>query len=96
MPAEEARALLAELDSHCEFSRDGRALSRRITFSLAMAFLDRLAQIAEREAHHPDLSLRRWKPISLELTSHAIGGLSRNDFVLAATLEAAIKQPSET
>jgi 4a-hydroxytetrahydrobiopterin dehydratase len=74
-------------------------LTRQITFksfARAMAFLNRLAEIAEREGHHPDFCLERWNHITLSLTTHAIGGLSRNDFVLAAKLQAAIRPPTET
>jgi 4a-hydroxytetrahydrobiopterin dehydratase len=61
-----------------------------------MAFLNRLAEIAEREGHHPDFCLKRWNQVSLTLTTHAIGGLSHNDFVLAAKLQAAIRPPADT
>jgi 4a-hydroxytetrahydrobiopterin dehydratase len=95
----EARALLSGLDARWQLAEDGRALTRELTFrtfARAMAFLNRLAEIAEREGHHPDFCLTRWNRVSLSLTTHAIGGLSRNDFVLAAKLQAAIKPPSET
>jgi 4a-hydroxytetrahydrobiopterin dehydratase len=95
----EAQALLSELDTRWHLAEDGRALTRQVTFKTfarAMAFLNRLAEIAEREGHHPDFCLTRWNQVGLSLTTHAIGGLSRNDFVLAAKLQAAIKPPSET
>jgi 4a-hydroxytetrahydrobiopterin dehydratase len=95
---DEARGLLAELDGHWELAPDGRALSRQITFKSfgrAMAFLNRLADIAERQGHHPDFCLERWNQVRLSLQTHAIGGLSRNDFVLAAKLQAAIRPPVE-
>jgi 4a-hydroxytetrahydrobiopterin dehydratase len=96
---EDAKALLLETDGKWQLSADGRALTRQITFKnfgRAMAFLNRLAEIAEREGHHPDFCLSGWNQVSLSLTTHAIGGLSRNDFVLAAKLQAVIKPPSET
>jgi 4a-hydroxytetrahydrobiopterin dehydratase len=95
----EARALLSGLDARWHLAEDGRALTRQVTFrtfARAMAFLNRLAEIAEREGHHPDFCLARWNQVSLSLTTHAIGGLSRNDFVLAAKVQAVIKPPSET
>ena len=95
---EQARALLPELDGRWKLAQGGRVLTRQIafkTFERAMAFLNRLAEIAEREGHHPDFCLKGWNQVSLSLSTHAIGGLSRNDFVLAAKLEAAIKPPSE-
>jgi 4a-hydroxytetrahydrobiopterin dehydratase len=89
----EAEMLLGSLSEHWRVTEDGRALTREITFKSferAMAFLQRLADIAEREGHHPDFCLTRWNHLQLTLMTHAIGGLSRNDFVLAAKLQAAI------
>jgi 4a-hydroxytetrahydrobiopterin dehydratase len=89
----EAGALLGSLSDRWRLTEDGRALTSEITFrsfERAIAFLQRLAEIAEREGHHPDFCLTRWKHVQLTLTTHAIGGLSRNDFVLAAKLQAAI------
>jgi pterin-4a-carbinolamine dehydratase len=48
-----------------------------------MAFLNRLAEVVEREGHHADFCVKRWNQVSLLLQTHAIGGLRRNDFVLA-------------
>ena len=99
MPIAEAQALLSGLDTRWHLAEDGRALTRQVTFKTfarAIAFLNRLAEIAEREGHHPDFCLTRWNQLSLSLTTHAIGGLSRNDFVLAAKLQAVIKPRSET
>lgn len=98
MSLEDARALLQDMDGKWQLSGDGRTLTRQITFKnfgRAMAFLNRLGEIAEREGHHPDFCVSRWNQVSLSLTTHAIGGLSRNDFILAAKLEAAIRPPSD-
>jgi 4a-hydroxytetrahydrobiopterin dehydratase len=46
-----------------------------------------VARLAEAEGHHPDLRVG-WGYLEVELTTHAIGGLSRNDFVLAAKIDA--------
>jgi 4a-hydroxytetrahydrobiopterin dehydratase len=96
---EEALALLGGVDGKWRLSDDGHALTREITFKTfgrAMSFLNRVAEIAEREGHHPDFCLSRWNQVSLSLTTHAIGGLSRNDFVLAAKAQSVIKPPTET
>jgi len=98
MQMEDSLALLGGLDGKWRLTDDGRALTREITFKTfgrAMSFLNRVAEIAEREGHHPDFCLSRWNQVSLSLTTHAIGGLSRNDFVLAAKLQAVIKPPSD-
>ncbi len=56
-------------------------------FRQAMVFVNRVAEIAEAEGHHPDISIS-WNVVKLDLTTHAIGGLSENDFILAAKIDA--------
>jgi 4a-hydroxytetrahydrobiopterin dehydratase len=55
-------------------------------FNNAMGFINRVAKIAEREGHHPDIYLHGWNNVRLTLKTHAIGGLSINDFILAAKI----------
>ena len=98
LPVDQAQALLGELDGRWKLAQSGRALTRQITFKTfarAMAFLNRLAEVAERENHHPDFCLKRWNQVSLSLQTHAIGGPTRNDFVLAAKLQAVIRPTSD-
>jgi 4a-hydroxytetrahydrobiopterin dehydratase len=52
-----------------------------------MELLNRVAEIAESEQHHPDLHLTGYRNVRIELTTHAIGGLSENDFILAAKVD---------
>ena len=52
-------------------------------FKEALAFVDRLGAVAEEEGHHPDVHLS-WGRVKVELSTHSIGGLSENDFILAA------------
>lgn len=54
-------------------------------FAQAMAFVNRVAEVAEAEGHHPDLCVS-WNRVKLELVTHAIGGLSENDFIMAAKI----------
>jgi 4a-hydroxytetrahydrobiopterin dehydratase len=56
-------------------------------FKAAVEFLNGVAELAERENHHPDLHLVGYRNLSIELTTHAIGGLSENDFILAAKID---------
>lgn len=66
-----------------------RRLVRRVSFKNfadAFAFAGRVATVAEQEGHHPDLRVG-WGYVEVELTTHAIGGLSRNDFILAAKID---------
>jgi 4a-hydroxytetrahydrobiopterin dehydratase len=56
-------------------------------FVSAMAFFNRIAEIAEDDGHHPDLHLDGYRHVRVELWTHAIGGLSENDFILAAKID---------
>lgn len=53
----------------------------------AMNFVDKVAELAEAEGHHPDIHIN-YNKVLLELWTHAIGGLSENDFILAAKIDA--------
>lgn len=57
-------------------------------FKDAVAFINQIAQVAESEGHHPDLYLHDYKKIRVTLSTHAIKGLSVNDFVLAVKIDA--------
>jgi 4a-hydroxytetrahydrobiopterin dehydratase len=52
-------------------------------FRAALAWVNRVGMLAEEEGHHPDFHLTGWKRVELVLWTHAVGGLHRNDFVLA-------------
>ncbi len=63
-------------------------LSRKLKFkdfAGSMQFINRVADVAEDEGHHPDFSVS-WDRVQMELTTHAIGGLSENDFIMAAKI----------
>ncbi|HEY5234285.1 MAG TPA: 4a-hydroxytetrahydrobiopterin dehydratase [Verrucomicrobiae bacterium] len=51
-------------------------------FPAAMKFVDAVAQLAEEEQHHPDIDIR-WNKVTLALTTHDAGGLTKKDFALA-------------
>ena len=59
-------------------------------FKEAMDFVNRVAEIAEQEGHHPNICIF-YNKVKLELWTHAIGGLHENDFVLAAKIEETLK-----
>jgi 4a-hydroxytetrahydrobiopterin dehydratase len=59
-------------------------------FVEAIAFINRVGEIAEDEQHHPDLHLTGYRNVKVVLTTHAIGGLSDNDFIVAAKLDAMV------
>ena len=56
-------------------------------FVTGLDFFNRVGELAEAEAHHPDLHLVGYKNVSIEIWTHAIGGLSENDFILAAKID---------
>jgi 4a-hydroxytetrahydrobiopterin dehydratase len=56
-------------------------------FLTALDFFQRIAQVAEEEDHHPDLHLTGYRNVTVELWTHAINGLSENDFILAAKID---------
>ena len=60
-------------------------LTRR-NFLEAMAFANKITAVAEEEGHHPDLHIS-WGKVGIELSTHAIKGLSENDFILAAKID---------
>jgi len=55
-------------------------------FKRGMAFVQNVALIADREGHHPDICIQ-YNSVEVELTTHSIGGLSENDFILAAKID---------
>lgn len=56
-------------------------------FVTAMAFLNKVAEVAEAEGHHPDFRLHSWNKVDFEIQTHDIGGLSENDFIVAAKID---------
>ena len=73
---------------------DGTRLRKTVTcksFLDAVGLVQRIAPIAEAEDHHPDLHLTKYKRLTIELSTHAIGGLSENDFILAAKIDQLIR-----
>lgn len=56
-------------------------------FTAGIDFFQRVAQLAEDEGHHPDLHLEGYRNVWIEIWTHAIGGLSENDFILAAKID---------
>ena len=57
-------------------------------FMAGLNFFNRCAELAESDGHHPDLHIEGYRNVSVELRTHAIGGLSENDFICAAKLDA--------
>ena len=56
-------------------------------FMAGIEFFNAVAKIAEEQDHHPDLHLTGYRKVEIELSTHSVGGLSENDFVLAAKID---------
>lgn len=73
-----------------KLTHDGRRIRKDWTvknFMAGMDFFQRVATVAEDDGHHPDLHLEGYRRVWIELWTHAIGGLSENDFILAAKID---------
>ena len=73
-----------------QLSDDATRIERRWQakdFMAAIDFFHRVAELAESENHHPDLHLDGYRNVRIELSTHAIAGLSENDFILAAKID---------
>lgn len=85
----EAERLLGDLPGW-ELADGGRAISRKWTvknFTAGIEFFEGVAALAEDENHHPDLHLTGYRNVRIQLSTHAVGGLSENDFILAAKID---------
>jgi 4a-hydroxytetrahydrobiopterin dehydratase len=72
------------------WSLQGKWITREFTFKnfvAAMKFLSRVADVAEGEGHHPDIHIH-YNRVRFDIWTHAIDGLSENDFILAAKIDA--------
>ncbi|GAB4831572.1 Pterin-4-alpha-carbinolamine dehydratase 2, mitochondrial [Ancistrocladus abbreviatus] len=56
------------------------------SFTKGLEFFGAIADVAEAEGHHPDLHLVGWNNLTVEIRTHAVGGLTENDFILAAKI----------
>jgi 4a-hydroxytetrahydrobiopterin dehydratase len=56
-------------------------------FAAGLDLFRRVGELAESEGHHPDLHLEEYRYVWIEIWTHAIGGLSENDFILAAKID---------
>jgi 4a-hydroxytetrahydrobiopterin dehydratase len=74
-----------------EWRQEGEALVRDYRFkdfAEAMAFVNRVADLAEEVNHHPDILVHGWNNVRLTLTTHSAGGLTENDHEMARRIDA--------
>ena len=87
--AEQAKAELKQLSADWRLIEDGKAIKREFAlrdFYRTMSFVNALAHIANIEDHHPDLEIG-YNYCRVRYSTHAIGGLSENDFICAAKID---------
>ena len=73
-----------------QVTSDGKRIRRewRVkNFTTALDFFNRVGEIAESEGHHPDLHVVGYRNVAIEIWTHAVNGLTENDFILAAKID---------
>ncbi len=92
MDGDASRDMLGRVNDW-QLDASGKEISRSFEFKNyyeTMAFVNALAWIAHREDHHPDLEVG-YKRARVRFSTHAIGGLSENDFICAAKIDALLR-----
>ena len=90
LPQAEVQRLLGEISPDWRLGGTGHHLEREIVFenfAEAMRFLNRVAEVAEEEDHHPDFTLRAWNRVHLVQFTYVVDGLTENDFIIAAKID---------
>ena len=85
----EAQKHLAEV-SGWELTHEGDRIRKDLqvkNFVAGIALFHKVCDLAEEEGHHPDVHLEGYRNVWIEIWTHAIGGLSENDFILAAKID---------
>lgn len=83
------KAVAAGLARLPGWARAGRAITRTYRFDDfrgALAFVNRVGELAERQQHHPDIDIR-YNQVTLSVSTHDAGGLTERDFRLAAAID---------
>lgn len=87
--AEEIKHFKTKIDDDWDVV-DNKKITKNFStkdFNEAMAFAQNIASLADEEDHHPDLGIH-YGSVDVEISTHKIGGLSPNDFILAAKIDA--------
>jgi 4a-hydroxytetrahydrobiopterin dehydratase len=86
----EAEAMISFHVKDWALADDTKSISKHFkfkNFKEALDFVNKVGEIAESEGHHPDIELG-WGKVNISLSTHAINGLSQNDFIVAAKINA--------
>ncbi len=96
LSVEKAHVFFKEL-SGWELAQENTLIRKQFRckdFKEAVALLERIANLAEANNHHPDLHLTNYRNLTVDLSTHSIKGLSDNDFILAAKLDRILSNAS--
>ncbi len=86
---EDAKNHVSDLDQWT-LSGNGSSISKQFlmkNFISAIELINRIAAVSELENHHPDIHLTGYRNLQIDLSTHAISGLSENDFILASKID---------
>ncbi|MBI1870981.1 MAG: 4a-hydroxytetrahydrobiopterin dehydratase [Chlamydiae bacterium] len=86
---EQVRIYFSQL-SGWEMTSDGKGLIKNLKakdFQTVLTLVNKMGACAEEENHHPNLYIHHYRNLRIELSTHAIDGLSENDFILAAKID---------
>ena len=89
LSTQEARRMLKEVKGW-DLTDDGKSLEQEFLmkdFVAARDLINEITEAAQAEDHHPDLHLTDYRKLRIVLSTHSIGGLSKNDFILAAKID---------
>ncbi|KAK4740641.1 hypothetical protein SAY87_024229 [Trapa incisa] len=90
MTGETAHSLISKVEGWKLLNEGGVLKLNRTwkvkSFTKGLELFQLVAQVAEVEGHHPDLHLVGWNNVTIEIWTHAVGGLTENDFILAAKI----------
>jgi len=86
---EKCRQLFDQLSDQWSIQDENKSLQRKYkfkNFNLALEFTNKLGQLADQQGHHPDIFLG-WGKVAVTLTTHKAGGLTEDDFIMAAKID---------
>jgi 4a-hydroxytetrahydrobiopterin dehydratase len=89
MTRQDAEAMLGFHIPDWKIDAEGKHITKTFDFANfkeALEFVNKTGEIAESEGHHPDIHMVNYKHVTIDLSTHAIGGLSQNDFIVAAKI----------
>lgn len=87
----DAELMISENIPDWKLCDEGKCVSKEFIFKdfkEALEFVNKVGDIAESEQHHPDIKIYEYNKVSIKLSTHSIGGLSQNDFIVAVKINA--------